>query len=121
MKPVASPATPFCIIDWHVSPATDLALIRVQGDRLGEPVTSVTPEDVSEEAETLTLENTREVFPGLFVAGMSANATFGGPRMGAIFGGMLLSGRKVADLLLAAMNAASDQEKPQNNGIEPTR
>ena len=68
----------------------------------------------SEEAETLTLENTREVFPGLFVAGMSANATFGGPRMGAIFGGMLLSGRKVADLLLTEMNAPSDQAKPQN-------
>ncbi|SFM61411.1 sulfide-dependent adenosine diphosphate thiazole synthase [Thermodesulforhabdus norvegica] len=53
----------------------------------------------SEEAEKLTLENTREVFPGLFVAGMAANATFGGPRMGPIFGGMLLSGEKVAHLI----------------------
>jgi thiamine thiazole synthase len=50
----------------------------------------------SDKAETLTLENTREVFPGLYVAGMAANATFGGPRMGPIFGGMLLSGEKVA-------------------------
>jgi thiamine thiazole synthase len=49
-----------------------------------------------DKAETLTLENTREVFPGLYVAGMAANATFGGPRMGPIFGGMLLSGEKVA-------------------------
>lgn len=54
----------------------------------------------SEKAETLTLENTREVFPGLYVAGMAANATFGGPRMGPIFGGMLLSGEKVANELL---------------------
>jgi thiamine thiazole synthase len=54
----------------------------------------------SEKAETLTLENTREVFPGLYVAGMAANATFGGPRMGPIFGGMLLSGEKVAKDLL---------------------
>lgn len=54
----------------------------------------------SEKAETLTLENTREVFPGLYVAGMAANATFGGPRMGPIFGGMLLSGEKVARELL---------------------
>jgi len=60
----------------------------------------------SERAETLTLENTREVFPGLYVAGMSANATFGGPRMGPIFGGMLLSGRKVADLLVSALGAS---------------
>ena len=50
----------------------------------------------ADQAEQLTLENTREVFPGLYVAGMAANATFGGPRMGPIFGGMLLSGERVA-------------------------
>jgi len=50
----------------------------------------------AERAENLTIENTREVFPGLYVAGMAANATAGGPRMGPIFGGMLLSGEKVA-------------------------
>jgi thiamine thiazole synthase len=50
----------------------------------------------AEKAERLTLENTKEVFPGVYVAGMSANAAFGGPRMGPIFGGMLLSGKKVA-------------------------
>ena len=54
----------------------------------------------SEKAETLTLENTREVFPGVYVAGMAANATYGGPRMGPIFGGMLLSGEKVATDLI---------------------
>jgi len=54
----------------------------------------------SDRAETLTLENTREVFPGLYVAGMAANATFGGPRMGPIFGGMLLSGEKAAKEIL---------------------
>jgi len=54
----------------------------------------------SDKAETLTIENTREVFPGLYVAGMAANATFGGPRMGPIFGGMLLSGEKAAKDLI---------------------
>ncbi len=54
----------------------------------------------SDKAETLTLENTREVFPGLYVAGMAANATYGCPRMGPIFGGMLLSGEKVAKELI---------------------
>lgn len=63
----------------------------------------------SERAESLTLENTREVFPGLYVAGMAANATFGGPRMGPIFGGMLLSGEKVAHEILARL-AARDAE-----------
>lgn len=57
----------------------------------------------ADNAEKVTLENTREVFPGLYVAGMSANATFGGPRMGPIFGGMLLSGEKVAKELLERM------------------
>ena len=57
----------------------------------------------SDRAETLTLENTREVFPGLYVAGMAANATFGGPRMGPIFGGMLLSGKKVAEEILTKL------------------
>lgn len=54
----------------------------------------------ADRAETLTLENTKEVFPGLMVAGMAANATFGGPRMGPIFGGMLRSGQKAGELLL---------------------
>ncbi len=56
----------------------------------------------SEKAERLTIDNTREICPGVYVAGMSANAAFGGPRMGPIFGGMLLSGRRVAELILAA-------------------
>ena len=54
----------------------------------------------ADQAETLTLENTKEIFPGLYVTGMAANAVFGGPRMGPIFGGMLLSGEKVAEILL---------------------
>ncbi len=53
----------------------------------------------AEVAEQTTPENTREAFPGVYVAGMAANATFGSYRMGPIFGGMLLSGRKVADLI----------------------
>jgi thiazole biosynthesis enzyme len=53
----------------------------------------------ADRAEETTLENTKEVFPGVYVAGMSANATFGSYRMGPIFGGMLLSGEKVAQLI----------------------
>ncbi|MCJ7514880.1 MAG: ribose 1,5-bisphosphate isomerase, partial [Dehalococcoidia bacterium] len=46
------------------------------------------------------IDNTKQVCPGLLVTCMAANAVFGGPRMGAVFGGMLLSGRKVANLAI---------------------
>jgi thiamine thiazole synthase len=54
----------------------------------------------AEVAERLTLENTKEIYPHVFVTGMACNAVFGGPRMGPIFGGMLLSGRKVAEAVI---------------------
>ena len=54
----------------------------------------------AEKGEEAILENTKEAFPGLYAAGMAANAVFGGPRMGPIFGGMLLSGRKAAQLII---------------------
>lgn len=44
-----------------------------------------------------TVKNSREVFPGIFVSGMAANATCGSHRMGPVFGGMLMSGKKVAE------------------------
>jgi len=59
----------------------------------------------AELGEAQILENTREVYPGLYVTGMSANATFGSYRMGPIFGGMLLSGRKVAELIIERSKA----------------
>jgi len=52
------------------------------------------------EGETGVVEHTCEVCPGLYVCGMTAGAVFGTPRMGPIFGGMLLSGKKLADELL---------------------
>ena len=51
------------------------------------------------EGERTTIENTKEIYPGLFVSGMAANGVSGSFRMGPIFGGMLLSGRKVAQLM----------------------
>jgi len=56
-----------------------------------------------EEGERATVDNTREVYPGLFVSGMAANAVYGSARMGPIFGGMLKSGEKASALILAAL------------------
>lgn len=53
----------------------------------------------AEEGERLVVEKTGQVFPGLYVAGMAVAAVFGTPRMGPIFGGMLLSGKRVAELI----------------------
>jgi thiazole biosynthesis enzyme len=58
----------------------------------------------AEIAEREIINFTKEVYPGLFVTGMAANAAFGLPRMGPIFGGMLLSGRKAAELITAKLN-----------------
>ncbi len=50
----------------------------------------------AEAGEDTIVKNSKEVCPGLYACGMCANAVFGGPRMGPIFGGMLLAGEKVA-------------------------
>lgn len=49
--------------------------------------------------ETFVVDHAQEIFPKLWVAGMSVCATQGGPRMGPIFGGMLMSGVKIAKLV----------------------
>jgi thiazole biosynthesis enzyme len=54
----------------------------------------------AEVAEQRIMENTREVYPGLIVVGMAANAVCGTHRMGPIFGGMLLSGKRAAEVAL---------------------
>ncbi len=59
--------------------------------------------------EVSAVESTGEYYPGLYACGMSANNIMGGYRMGPIFGGMLKSGKKVADMIIAAR-----QKKDQN-------
>lgn len=53
----------------------------------------------AERGEEDTVANTQMIAPGLFVAGMAANNVAGGSRMGPLFGGMLLSGKKAARLI----------------------
>jgi len=52
-----------------------------------------------------TVKNSREVFPGIYVSGMAANATCGSHRMGPVFGGMLMSGKKVAKEIAGKLRA----------------
>lgn len=63
--------------------------IQVQGEKSG----------WSEAAERLVVQHTGRVVPGLYVSGMAVAAVHGLPRMGPIFGGMLLSGRRAAEVI----------------------
>ncbi len=58
----------------------------------------------AEKAENSILDYTKEIYPGLYVCGMAANAVHGGYRMGAVFGGMYLSGKKVSELIIEEIN-----------------
>jgi len=77
-------------------------IVRKKVGRLNTPSGDLEKERsmCAEIGEKTVVENTKEVYPGLFIAGMGANAVYGAPRMGPIFGGMLLSGKKAAELIL---------------------
>ncbi len=71
---------------------------RLSEQRSGIPVPKGCGSLWVDEAEKQTVELTHEIYPGLIVAGMSATSTYGAPRMGPTFGGMLLAGKKAAEL-----------------------
>ena len=71
---------------------------RLSEQRSGIPVPKGCGSLWVDEGEKQTVELTHEIYPGLIVAGMSATSTYGAPRMGPIFGGMLLAGKKAAEL-----------------------
>jgi thiazole biosynthesis enzyme len=61
----------------------------------------------AEVGEKAVVENSKEIYPGVWVVGMAANAVYGAHRMGPIFGGMLLSGEKVAKELIKRLKVKS--------------
>lgn len=56
------------------------------------------------EGESTVVSAVAEVYPGLWISGMCVQAMSGGPRMGPIFGGMLRSGRRAAELIHRALS-----------------
>lgn len=68
-------------------------LLEVRSGRSGEG-----PMD-AQAGEAFVVDQVAEVFPRLWISGMCVAAARGGPRMGPIFGGMLLSGRRAAELI----------------------
>ncbi len=74
-------------------------LRKIPGAKIPTPTGEVMGERPmwSEVGEREVVENTVEIYPGLIVAGMAASAAFASPRMGPIFGGMFLSGKRAAE------------------------
>ncbi|MCK4913265.1 MAG: thiazole biosynthesis protein [Planctomycetes bacterium] len=87
-----------CLIDATGHPAGIVAMLKK-----GKP--EAVPKELKEcfmdvdTAEAGVVEKTSEIYPGLYVAGMAVCDVFHLPRMGPIFGGMLKSGKKVAELI----------------------
>ena len=86
-----------CEIARVVARKNDIKLNTPTGGVIGERSLNV------ELGESTTVENTKEIYPGLYVCGMAASAVSGTPRMGPIFGGMLMSGKKVAEEIIAKL------------------
>lgn len=59
-----------------------------------------------DQSEEIVIEKTGEVYPSLFLVGLSVAAVYGTPRMGPAFGAMLLSGRRGAGQIAAKLTAA---------------
>jgi thiamine thiazole synthase len=109
--------TPVERLGMHVDPLTVISsavldgtghpseIIKLATEKAGVKIDTETGKVLGEKpmwvdkGEASTVANTLEYYPGLYASGMAANNVRGGYRMGPIFGGMLMSGKKVAGLI----------------------
>lgn len=95
---------PYCIAAGYTIDATGHAaeIVNMLKDRkpdiLGRIGEGFMDADSGEKA---VVEKAGEIYPGLYIAGMSVCAVYNEPRMGPIFSGMLKSGKKVAQQIIS--------------------
>lgn len=84
----------------HPCEIAEVLLRKIPGARLDSGDECVPGESSMNavQGEAALIVNTREIYPGVVACGMAANAVRMSPRMGAIFGGMLLSGQVAAEV-----------------------
>mgnify|MGYP000645613119 CR=1 FL=1 len=87
------------VVDCTGHDARVIAIVCEKVPELGLSVKGTGPMDV-EHGERAVVEYTGKICEGLYAAGMAVSELMGLPRMGPIFGGMLLSGRKVAEAVI---------------------
>ena len=115
--------TPVVRLDMHVDPLVVMARAVLDGTghpseicalaarKAGVSIDTETGGVVGEKpmwvevGEQSTVDQTKRMYPGLYVSGMAANNVSGGYRMGPIFGGMLKSGLKAAELIAEDLDA----------------
>ena len=96
------------VLDGTGHPSEIVALAtRKAGVKIDTPTGGIVGEKPMwmDSGEASTVENTKRLYPGLYASGMAANNAGGGFRMGPIFGGMLKSGRKIAEIIRKDLNA----------------
>lgn len=89
-----------CVVDATGHPAEVLRVVQKKMsdfplDEIGEGPMH------AEESEKMVVEKTGMICSGLYATGMSVCAAYNIPRMGPIFGGMLRSGRKIAEIIIS--------------------
>lgn len=93
------------VIDATGHPASVVNLLLDRGINIELPIGKIREYPMNaREGEKFVFDNTKEVYPHLYVMGMAAVSVGGGPRMGPIFGGMIKSGLKAADEIIKKLN-----------------